>query len=74
MPAKKAPTSAPASDLPKLAAPAKRALASAGLTSLVLLSRATEADVMELHGMGRNAMAILKAAMKAKGLSFAKAR
>jgi predicted Fe-Mo cluster-binding NifX family protein len=59
-------------DLPKLAAPAMRALAGAGLISLAELSRAGEAEVMALHGMGPNAMKTIKAAMKAKGLSFAK--
>jgi predicted Fe-Mo cluster-binding NifX family protein len=67
--AKKAP---PASDLPKLAAPAQRALAGAGVTNLSKLSRMTEADVMALHGMGPNAMTSLKTAMKASKLGFAK--
>jgi predicted Fe-Mo cluster-binding NifX family protein len=66
------PAAKTASDLPKLAAPARRALASAGLTSLDKLARAREADVMALHGMGPNALATLKAAMKARGLAFAK--
>jgi predicted Fe-Mo cluster-binding NifX family protein len=69
MPAKKPEAS---SDLPKLAAPATRALNAAGLTSLAKLSRATEAEVMALHGMGSNAMRALKAAMKARGIGFAK--
>ncbi len=69
MAAKKAP---PASDLPKLAAPAQRALAGAGVTNLSKLSRMTEADVMALHGMGPNAMTSLKTAMKASKLGFAK--
>jgi hypothetical protein len=59
-------------DLPKLAAPAMRALAAAGLTSLTKLSKWREDDVMALHGMGPNAMTSIKAAMKAKGLSFSK--
>ena len=62
----------PASDLPKLAAPAQRALAGAGVTNLSNLSQMTEADVMALHGMGPNAMTALKTAMKARKLSFAK--
>jgi hypothetical protein len=60
------------SDLPRLAAPVMRALNGAGLTSLAKLARATEAEVMALHGMGPNAMRAIKAAMKARGLSFAK--
>ncbi len=59
-------------DLPKLAAPAMRALAGASLNSLQKLSRTDEASVMALHGMGPNAMAKIKAAMKARGLTFAK--
>lgn len=57
-------------DLPKLAAPARRALTGAGLGNLAQLSRRTEAEVADLHGIGPNALATLKAAMKAKGLSF----
>lgn len=71
--AKKAAKSpSPASELPKLAAPAQRALAGAGVTSLSHLARMTEANVMALHGMGPNAMKSLKDAMKAKKLAFAK--
>lgn len=69
MPARKASAE---SDLPRLAAPAMRALNGAGLTDLAKLARAREADVMALHGMGPNAMKAIKAAMKAKGLGFAK--
>lgn len=59
-----------ADDLPKLAAPARRALASAGVANLAQLSGLREMDVAVLHGMGPNAMATLKAAMKARGLGF----
>jgi predicted Fe-Mo cluster-binding NifX family protein len=58
------------SDLPKLAAPAQRALAGAGLTSLDKLAKAKEVDVAALHGMGPNAMGKLKEALKAKGKAF----
>ena len=61
-----------ASDLPKLAAPARRALAGASVTNLSDLATMTEADVMALHGMGPNAMTTLKTVMKAKKLAFAK--
>jgi hypothetical protein len=57
-------------DLPKLAAPARRALASAGYTRLEDLTKAKESEVMRLHGMGPNAMAALREAMKERGLSF----
>ncbi len=69
MAAKKSP---PAYDLPKLAAPAQRALVGAGITNLSKLSQMTEADVIALHGMGPNAVASLKTAMKASKLSFTK--
>lgn len=62
------------SDLPKLAAPARRALAAASVTDLSDLARMTEADVMALHGMGPNAMTTLKAAMKAKSSRLRNAR
>jgi hypothetical protein len=45
-----------ASNLPKLAARARRALHGAGYTRLEDLTKVTESDVMALHGMGANAM------------------
>jgi hypothetical protein len=59
-----------ASDLPKLAAPARRALASAGYIRLEDLTKATESEVMQLHGMGPNAMRALRTALQERGLSF----
>ena len=64
--------SAPANDLPKLAAPAQRALARAGVTDLSRLAQMSEADVLALHGMGPNAMTTPKTAMKARKLTFVK--
>jgi hypothetical protein len=61
----------PASDFPKLAAPARRALAGAGYTHLAQLARVTEAELMALHGMGPNALKTLRAAMQSRGLAFA---
>lgn len=55
---------------PKLAAPAQRALAGAKLKSLDDLARLTEAELAALHGMGPNALARLKDAMKAAGIAF----
>ena len=57
-------------DLPKLAAPAQRALQSAGITSLHQLTSVTEAELMQLHGMGKNALGSLRKALRANGLSF----
>jgi predicted Fe-Mo cluster-binding NifX family protein len=59
-------------DLPKLAAPARRALDGAGINSIAMLARRTQAEVAALHGMGPNAMKTLKTAMKQAGFSFAK--
>jgi DNA-directed RNA polymerase alpha subunit len=57
-------------DLPKLAVPARRALAGAGYTRLEDLTQVTEAEVMKLHGMGPNAMEALRNALAERGLSF----
>jgi hypothetical protein len=57
-------------NLPKLAAPARRALHGAGHTRLEDLTRVTESDVMRLHGMGANAMQVLRDALAERGLSF----
>ena len=62
----------PESDLPAgLAAPARRALAGAGYHRLAQLSKVSEAEIKQLHGIGPNALKQLRAALKAKGLSFA---
>jgi len=60
------------SDLPKLAAPARRALAGAGIQRLEELTRLSEEDLKQLHGIGPNALKQLHQALRAKGLSFAK--
>jgi hypothetical protein len=57
-------------DLPKLAAPARRALIGAGYTRLEDLTKVKASDVMKLHGMGPNAMEVLRAALEERGLSF----
>lgn len=62
------------SDLPKLAAPAQRALTGAGITKLEQLTKLTEAELLQLHGMGKNAIATLHEALKTRGLSFRKAK
>jgi len=57
-------------DLPKLASPARRALQSAGFTSLKQLTQVTEEELLQLHGMGPNALGVLREALKASELSF----
>ena len=58
------------SDFPKIGAPATRALAAAGYTRLEQLTKVTEAELGQLHGMGPKALGILRETLKAQGLSF----
>lgn len=59
------------SDLPpKLAAPAHRALARAGIVRLEQLTEFSEAEIMQLHGVGSKGLDLLRHALAAKGLSF----
>jgi hypothetical protein len=62
------------SDLPKLAHPAQRALAKAGIQRLEQLTRFSEDEIKRLHGIGPNALKQLRQALSAKGLSFANAK
>lgn len=59
--------------LSELAAPARRALEAAGLTTLAKLARKSEAQVKQLHGMGPNAITKLRASLEKAGLNFKKA-
>ena len=56
----------------KLSQPALRALAGAGIKNLQQLSKFSEKEISDLHGMGPTGIVALKKALKAKGLSFAK--
>lgn len=58
------------SDLPKLAAPAQRALAAAGIQRLKDLTKYQEVEVSQWHGIGPNALKLLRQALKEEGLSF----
>jgi uncharacterized protein YdhG (YjbR/CyaY superfamily) len=58
------------SNLPKIGAPATRALNAAGYSRLEQLTKVTEADLGQLHGMGPKAIGILRETLKEKGLSF----
>jgi hypothetical protein len=67
------PPTSPASDLPAgLSQPAQRALAGAGIQNLEQLSRFSENEVKNLHGIGPRGIELLKQAMAEKGLAFAK--
>jgi DNA-directed RNA polymerase alpha subunit len=56
----------------KLAKPAQRALANAGINNLEELAKLTEKEFMKLHGIGKSTLPILKEAIAKKQLSFAK--
>lgn len=57
-------------DLPRaIGAPATRALAGAGLTTLEQVARLTEAELGALHGVGPKAVRILRGALAERGLS-----
>jgi len=58
------------SNLPKLASPAQRALAAAGITRLEQLTRISEAELAQLHGIGPNALKTLRLALEENGLTF----
>jgi uncharacterized protein YdhG (YjbR/CyaY superfamily) len=57
-------------DLPKIAAPATRALQSIGITKLEHLTRVTESELSQLHGFGPKALRILRETLKANGMAF----
>ncbi len=64
-------TAEPENNLPAgLAKPARRALATAGYTRLEQFTRVSEDEVMQLHGVGPEALGLLRRALAAKGLSF----
>ena len=65
------PTKELENDLPKLAAPALRALSGAGFTRLEQLTQVSESSIKDLHGIGPNALKQLRQALAARGLSFA---
>jgi len=58
-----------ASGFPRISAPAFRALKNNGIT-LSDLTRYSEKDLLELHGVGPKAITILRNYLKEKGLSF----
>jgi len=64
----------PESELPKLASPAMRALAGAGIQRLDQLTNLSEEQLKQLHGIGPNALKQLHQALRSRGLSFAKGK
>lgn len=60
------------SDLPTgLAQPAQRALVAAGIQRLEQLTKLSEIEVKQWHGIGPNALEQLRRALNVAGLSFA---
>ena len=60
------------SDLPVgLSAPARRALAGAGIHRLEQLAALSEADIRRLHGIGPKGVEQLRRDLAARGLAFA---
>jgi DNA repair protein RadC len=60
------------SDLPiGLSRPAQRALYEAGYLRLEQLTKVSEKELKQLHGIGPNAIKQLRRALEALGLSFA---
>ena len=53
-----------------LGGPALRALLNAKIFNLPQLAKHTEAEIMELHGMGPSSLPLLRSALKTKKLSF----
>lgn len=50
---------------------AKRALANEGITDLKDLTKYSEEELLQLHGVGPKAIRILKEILQAQGLDFA---
>lgn len=57
-------------ELPKTSAPAARALAGVGITSLEDVTAWSESDLLALHGFGAKGIRILREAMEPHGLDF----
>ena len=57
-------------ELPRIGAPATRALAGIGVTRLSQLTEHRAEELLKLHGMGTRAIAILRQALADQGLSL----
>jgi hypothetical protein len=56
--------------LQKLAKPAQRAFQNEGISTIEQLSKYSEKEFSELHGIGKNAMSVINQTMSENGLSF----
>ncbi len=68
------PTKKQESDFPNIGAPATRALEFEGYTTLKQLTKLSEAELAQLHGVGPKAIRILRDALKERGWSFKPAK
>lgn len=57
-------------NLPKIGAPATRALASIGVTTVEQLAAYSEKEILALHGVGPKAIRILRPVMEEMGVTF----
>jgi hypothetical protein len=57
------------SDLPKIGAPATRALASIGVTMLAQVPERSEVELLAFHGFGPRALGIVREALGARGVA-----
>ncbi|NHN30458.1 helix-hairpin-helix domain-containing protein [Paenibacillus agricola] len=63
--------SKPGSNFPNgLGKPAQRALAGAGYSRVEELAKVSEAELLQLHGMGPKALRLIRSTLADKGLSF----
>jgi DNA-directed RNA polymerase alpha subunit len=62
----------PSGFLAVLSAPARRALEREGVKTLKQLSRYSEEDILQLHGVGPSSIPKLRRALKDEGLGFHK--
>jgi len=53
-----------------LSAPARRALENKGIKTLEQLSKYSEKEILNLHGMGPSSMPKLRSTLSAKGMAF----
>ena len=60
----------PDGDLPRIGAPATRALASIGITRLDQVADRTEAELLALHGFGPRALRLLVEALTERGVEL----
>ncbi len=58
--------------IPSLAAPARRAMENAGITSIEKLTLFSERELLQLHGFGKSSLPHLYVQLKAQGLSLKK--